>query len=64
MLQLMLLAKDWSYSARKQRGTVYLSNIRTGHRCSHAGIVNVVKDAISKFDRPVYMVRLLYVLRG
>ncbi|KAF5370822.1 hypothetical protein D9758_001983 [Tetrapyrgos nigripes] len=24
--------------------------------CSHAGIVNVVKDAVSKFARPVYMV--------
>jgi len=23
--------------------------------CSHAGIVNVVKDAISSFSRPVYM---------
>lgn len=25
--------------------------------CSHAGIVNVVRDAIAKFSRPVYMVR-------
>ena len=25
-------------------------------RCSHAGIVNVVKDAIDTFSRPVYMV--------
>ncbi|KAL6307863.1 beta-lactamase-like protein [Sparassis latifolia] len=24
--------------------------------CSHAGIVNVVRDAISKFSRPVYMI--------
>jgi len=24
--------------------------------CSHAGIVNVVKDAVSVFSRPVYMV--------
>lgn len=26
--------------------------------CSHAGIVNVVKDAVSVFQRPIYMVRL------
>lgn len=25
-------------------------------RCSHAGIVNVVKDAVKQFSRPVYMV--------
>ena len=25
-------------------------------RCSHAGIVNVVKDAVRKLVRPVYMV--------
>jgi 7,8-dihydropterin-6-yl-methyl-4-(beta-D-ribofuranosyl)aminobenzene 5'-phosphate synthase len=25
--------------------------------CTHAGIVNVVRDAIAKFSRPIYMVR-------
>ena len=25
--------------------------------CSHAGIVNVVKDAVERFSRPIYMVR-------
>ena len=25
-------------------------------RCSHAGIVNVVKDAVDRFSRPIYMV--------
>ena len=24
--------------------------------CSHAGIVNVVKDAVERFSRPIYMV--------
>jgi 7,8-dihydropterin-6-yl-methyl-4-(beta-D-ribofuranosyl)aminobenzene 5'-phosphate synthase len=31
--------------------------------CSHAGIVNVVQDAIAKFSRPIYMVRLCMLLR-
>jgi 7,8-dihydropterin-6-yl-methyl-4-(beta-D-ribofuranosyl)aminobenzene 5'-phosphate synthase len=26
------------------------------YRCSHAGIVNVVSDVVSKFRRPIYMV--------
>lgn len=31
--------------------------------CSHAGIVNVVKDAIEQFARPVYMVSsVLYII--
>jgi len=29
--------------------------------CSHAGIVNVVKDAVATFSRPVYMVYLLFI---
>jgi len=28
--------------------------------CSHAGIVNVVKDALTKFSRPIYMVRSFF----
>lgn len=28
--------------------------------CSHAGIVNVVKDAVAKFAKPIYMVNSLY----
>lgn len=33
--------------------------------CSHAGIVNVIKDALSHFARPIYMVLSLssYLLR-
>ncbi|KAI0373580.1 hypothetical protein BV20DRAFT_1049962 [Pilatotrama ljubarskyi] len=29
--------------------------------CSHAGIVNVVKDAVEKFSRPVYMARFPFL---
>ena len=31
-------------------------------RCSHAGIVNVVKDAVRKLVRPVYMVSRILTL--
>lgn len=27
--------------------------------CSHAGIVNVIRDAIAKFSRPVHTVRVI-----
>lgn len=35
----------------------YFSTHQHNHSCSHAGIVNVVRDAVSKFHRPIYMVR-------
>ncbi|KAL0956489.1 hypothetical protein HGRIS_002634 [Hohenbuehelia grisea] len=28
--------------------------------CSHSGIVNVVKDAVATFQRPIYMVRIVF----
>jgi 7,8-dihydropterin-6-yl-methyl-4-(beta-D-ribofuranosyl)aminobenzene 5'-phosphate synthase len=28
--------------------------------CSHVGIVNVIKDAVKRFLRPIYMVYLRY----
>lgn len=38
--------------------TFNLTSFTMYHRCSHAGIVNVVKDAVAKFSRPIHMVRL------
>jgi hypothetical protein len=35
-----------------------VSRLIPENSCSHAGIVNVVKDAVEKFSRPIYMVLL------
>lgn len=46
-----------SLSPSKRR----LTPVRSS-RCSHAGIVNVVKDAVRKLVRPVYMVSRIFPL--
>jgi 7,8-dihydropterin-6-yl-methyl-4-(beta-D-ribofuranosyl)aminobenzene 5'-phosphate synthase len=28
----------------------------TAHSCSHAGVINVVRDAVKQFERPIHMV--------
>ena len=35
---------------------VRASVLTPSRSCSHAGIVNVVKDAVDRFSRPIYMV--------
>ena len=30
--------------------------------CSHAGIVNIIRDAIAKFSRPIHMVRSFIII--
>lgn len=39
-----------------------IRRLTTINSCSHAGIVNVVKDAIKRFSRPIYMVRCCHFL--
>ena len=44
------------FSAYVSRGMISPPSFNSHHRCSHAGIVNVVKDAVKIFGRPIYMV--------
>lgn len=64
MLPSTSLERAWSYSARTCTPCPHferrLEPFRDG-RCSHAGIVNVVKDAVRKLVRPVYMVNRVFV---
>lgn len=43
-------------------GTHSDADVPISRSCSHAGIINVVRDAIDKFKRPVHMVRSLSIL--
>lgn len=58
MQQLMYSERALLSSAREHpfavRCLVYTCS---SSRCSHAGIVNVVTDAVNVFKRPVHMVR-------
>ncbi len=58
-----VLGKGLVFSARQHVPSAHplsFSMIDFVYRCSHAGIVNVVKDAVATFKRPVHMVRTIY----
>lgn len=57
MLLLMSLVKALLSSAREHRDYFFhcLLIMCSCSRCSHAGIVNVVTDAVKVFKRPVHM---------
>jgi 7,8-dihydropterin-6-yl-methyl-4-(beta-D-ribofuranosyl)aminobenzene 5'-phosphate synthase len=45
------------FSALSDLDLLALPRLMATDSCSHAGIVNVVKDAVERFSRPIYMVR-------
>ena len=58
--------KVWYYLARKSLTYLSFPTFYTLllFSCSHAGILNVVKDAIKTFARPIYMVLFLSIFSG
>ena len=64
-LRLTLSGRGLSFSPRGclpwlsvWRASVLMHKV-AARSCSHAGIVNVVKDAVDRFSRPIYMVTSL-----